>query len=242
MWFFGWVEWLYLYQLRSCGREHNTFMDVVLGLYTCSRETCCQPHGLTVWYWILHLPLAFDNLVIVWLTNILGLICKIEMSMVLEGKGDCRFPLWRFMGQTNIRLMEGKIHRFITTTEQHMKEKWVALTQWDLEGDTLSSQGEGKVEGLGGGVGWMNRPSEEEMTAYYKVCLDLLTLPHLRQIRWAQRSCCLHLLLPRCPQLNILGKSQEHILGCHFLNSSSFYLMGLFQGVPSLIGVRGVNP
>lgn len=78
------------------------------------------------------------------------------------------------MGQTNSRLTERKVHGFITGTEQHMREKRVAPTQRDLEADILSLQGEWKFWGVR-----MNGPSEEEMTACYKVCLGLLTLSSL---------------------------------------------------------------
>lgn len=37
----------------------------------------------------------------------------------------------------------------MTSTVQHMKEKGMCLTHWDLEAAVLFSQGEGKVDGLG---------------------------------------------------------------------------------------------
>lgn len=51
----------------------------------------------------------------------------------------------------------------MTTTEQHMKEKGLCPTHWDLDADVLFSQGEGKVDGLGGKDEWALRSRDDSL-------------------------------------------------------------------------------
>lgn len=62
------------------------------------------------------------------MANILVLICKPEILMVLGEREDCPFTLWRSVEPTHSTLTEGKVLRFMTSTEQHMKEKGMCPT------------------------------------------------------------------------------------------------------------------